>query len=158
MIDENCLLIFQLVLEFFIPQQTPALNKILDTFRLFVYNYLSVCCLRTIFPLKTCKPVFFFSCLCVRIYQICLHFTLQYNTTLLPSDSTIQLYCQVSRQYNFIAKCQDNCTRNVSLCQVHSSHIHAIHAIHKASLNYNNSKHTCPGKKSFINKYMRNPK
>ena len=54
-------------------------------------------------------------------------------------------------QYNFIAKCQYNCTRNVLWCQVHSSHIHSSH---KTSLNYN-SKH--PGKGSFINKYMRNP-
>ena len=37
-------------------------------------------------------------------------------------------------------------------CQVRASHIHANH---EKSLNYNNSKH--PGKKSFINKYMRNP-
>ena len=30
-------------------------------------------------------------------------------------------------QYNFIAKCQYNCTRNVLWCQVHLSHIHANH-------------------------------
>ena len=41
-------------------------------------------------------------------------------------------------QYKFIAKCQCNCTRNVLWCQVHSSHIHANH---KTSLHYNNSKH-----------------
>ena len=40
--------------------------------------------------------------------------------------------------------------QNVLWCQVHSPHIHAIR---KASLNYN-IKH--PGKKTFINKYMRN--
>ena len=34
----------------------------------------------------------------------------QYNTTLLPSVNTVQLYCQVSIQYNFIAKCQYNTT------------------------------------------------
>ena len=35
--------------------------------------------------------------------------------------------------------CQYKCTRNVLWCQVHSLHIHANH---KTSLNYNNSKHT----------------
>ena len=39
-------------------------------------------------------------------------------------------------QYNFIAKCQYNCTRNVLWCQVLSSHIHANHK----ALNYNNRK------------------
>ena len=38
--------------------------------------------------------------------------------------------------YNFIAKCQYNCTRNVLWCQVHSSHIHSNHE----TLNYNKSK------------------
>ena len=41
-----------------------------------------------------------------------------------------------SIQYNFIAKCQYNCTRNVLWCQVHSSHIHSNHK----TLSYNNSK------------------
>ena len=41
-------------------------------------------------------------------------------------------------QYNFIAKCQYNCTKNVFFwCQVHSSHIHSNN---KTSLNYNNGK------------------
>ena len=40
-------------------------------------------------------------------------------------------------QYNFIAKCQYNCTRNVLWCQVHSSHIHGNHK----TLNYINSEH-----------------
>ena len=40
-------------------------------------------------------------------------------------------------QYNFIAKCQYNCTRNVLWCQAYSSHIHSNH---KTSLNYNNNK------------------
>ena len=40
-------------------------------------------------------------------------------------------------QYNFIAKCQYNSTRNVLWSQVHASHIHSNH---KTSLNYNNSK------------------
>ena len=48
-------------------------------------------------------------------------------------------------QYNFIAKCQYNCTRNVLWCHVHSSHIHTNR---KTSLNYINSKH--PGERSFI--------
>ena len=39
-------------------------------------------------------------------------------------------------QYNFIAKCQYNGTRNVLWCQVHSSHIHSNHK----TLNYNNIK------------------
>ena len=39
-------------------------------------------------------------------------------------------------QYNFICKCQYNCTRNMLWCQVHSSHIHSNHK----TLNYNNSK------------------
>ena len=39
-------------------------------------------------------------------------------------------------QYNFIAKCQyTDCTRNVSWCQVHSSHIHS----NRKTLNDNNS-------------------
>ena len=49
-------------------------------------------------------------------------------------------------------KCQYNCTRDVSWCQVHSSHIHVNH---KIWLDYNNSKHR--GKTSLINKYMKNP-
>ena len=53
--------------------------------------------------------------------------------------------------YYFIAKCQYSCIRNVSWCQVHSSHIQANH---KTSLDCNKSKQ--PGKKSFINKYLRN--
>ena len=40
-------------------------------------------------------------------------------------------------QYNFIAKCQYNCTRNVLWCQVCSSHIHSNH---NTSLKYNNCK------------------
>ena len=40
-------------------------------------------------------------------------------------------------QYNFIAKCQYNCTKNILWYQVHSSHIHSKH---KTSLSYNNSK------------------
>ena len=39
-------------------------------------------------------------------------------------------------QYSFIAKCQNNFTRNVLWRQVHSSHIHSNHK----TLNYNNSK------------------
>ena len=31
----------------------------------------------------------------------------------------------VPLQYNFIAKCQYKCTRNVWRCQVHSSHVHS---------------------------------
>ena len=55
---------------------------------------------------------------------------------------------QYSVQYNItIAKCQYKCTRNVLQCQVHSLHIHANHK----TLNYNNSKQTSPGEKSFIN-------
>ena len=42
-------------------------------------------------------------------------------------------------RYNFIAKCQYSCTRNVLWCQTQSSHIHANH---KTLLNYNNSKQT----------------
>ena len=49
----------------------------------------------------------------ISLYQYCL---LLYNTI----------------QYNFIAKCQYNCTRNVLWCQVHSSHIHSNHT----TLNY----------------------
>ena len=41
--------------------------------------------------------------------------------------------------YNFIGKCQYNRTRNVLLCQVHSSHVHANH---KTSLNYNSKQIT----------------
>ena len=48
-------------------------------------------------------------------------------------------------QYNFIAKCQYNCMRNVLWCQVHSSHIHSNR---KTSLNYN-SKQTS---RSWCNK------
>ena len=48
-------------------------------------------------------------------------------------------------QYNFIAKCQYSCTRNVLWCQVHSSHIHSNR---KTSLNYN-SKQTS---RSWCNK------
>ena len=58
----------------------------------------------------------------------------------------------VTIQYSCIARCQYNCIRNVLWCQVHSSHIHACH---KTSLNYSNSKHR--GIKSLMNKYMRNP-
>ena len=69
----------------------------------------------------------------------------------LPVTSDIQYNIQYNVTY-FIAKCQYNCTRNVLWCHVHSSHIHANH---KTSLNYNNSKQR--GKKPMINKYMRNP-
>ena len=52
-----------------------------------------------------------------------------------PSQSVVQ--CNI--QYNFIAKCQHNYTRNVLWWQVHSSHIHSNH---KTLLNYSNSKQT----------------
>ena len=48
----------------------------------------------------------------------------------------IMLHRYNTIQYNFIAKCQYNCTRNVLWCQAYSSHIHSDHKI----LNYNNSK------------------
>ena len=57
-------------------------------------------------------------------------------------------------QCNFIAKCQYNCSRNVLWCQVQSSHIHSNH---KTSLNYNRKQTSTFHKKSFINKYMKNP-
>ena len=60
--------------------------------------------------------------------------------------------CCYAVQYNIVAKCQYSCTRNVSWCQIHSS---CIHANHRTSLNYSNSKHW--GKKSRINKYLKNP-
>ena len=41
-------------------------------------------------------------------------------------------------QYNYITKCQHNCTRNVLWCQVHSSHIHTNP---KTSLDYNTCTH-----------------
>ena len=60
-------------------------------------------------------------------------------------------------EYNFIAKCQYNCTRNVLWCQVHSSHIYAKHeTLLNYSKNNNNSKHWGLPKQSLINKYMRN--
>ena len=40
-------------------------------------------------------------------------------------------------QYNFIAKCQYKCTRDVLWCQVHSSHIHTNH-----KTDYKNSRQT----------------
>ena len=40
-------------------------------------------------------------------------------------------------QYNYITKCQHNCTRNVLWCQVHSSHIHTNHK----TLDYNTHTH-----------------
>ena len=67
-----------------------------------------------------------------------------------PGSSSGQ-YHLLSVQYNFIAKCQYNRARNVLWCQVHSPHFHSSH---KTALNYN-SRQT--GKKSLINKYMRNP-
>ena len=45
---------------------------------------------------------------------------------------------EVTMQYNFIAKHQYNCTRNVLWGQVHSSQ-----ANYKTSLHYNNSKQAC---------------
>ena len=67
-----------------------------------------------------------------------------------PGSSSGQHHL-LSVQYNFIAKCQYNCARNVLWCQVHSPCIHSNHK----TINYNNSKQT--GKRSLINKYMRNP-
>ena len=43
--------------------------------------------------------------------------------------SLIQFLVFFFQLYNFIAKCQyTDCTKNVLWCQVHSSHIHPVHA------------------------------
>ena len=52
------------------------------------------------------------------------------HMTAKPQYNTIQN----TIQYNFIAKCQYNCTRNVLWCHVHSSYIQSNH---ETSLNYN---------------------
>ena len=61
-----------------------------------------------------------------------------------------------STEYYIIAKCQYSCTRNVLWCRVLSSHIHANYKTSsERKKKTGNNKH--PAKKSFINKYMRNP-
>ena len=67
-----------------------------------------------------------------RLQNLCLHLQT-------PCIFAVTNVCSLELQYNFIAKCQYNCTRNVLWCQVHSSHIHANH---KTSWNYNNGKQT----------------
>ena len=52
--------------------------------------------------------------------------------------STYQPQVRMNNTYNFIAKCQYSCTRNVLWYQVHSLHIHANHK----TLNYNHIKQT----------------
>ena len=54
------------------------------------------------------------------------------------SDKLIQ---HSAIQYNLIAKCQYNCTRNVLWCQIPSSHIHTNHK----TWDYNNSKYQPSG-------------
>ena len=69
---------------------------------------------------------------------------------LLPHRWTEEKEDRFAILHNFLAKCRYICTRNVSWCQVHSSHIHASH---KTKLHYSSSKHQ--NKKSLLNLEVR---
>ena len=140
----------------------------LDTHNAFGYKYIAV----SLLCVSTIHCSSFIAKCQYNTLQLHCQVLIQYSAASLPSVNTIhcsfiakcqyntlQLHCQVSIQYiaasllsvntihyGFIAKCQYNCARKVLWCQAHSLHIHASH---KTSFNWNNSKHR--GKRHWQN-------